>query len=111
MTPAPRDVLMNNSSYVERILAHGLAHPDRLAVKDVHRTYTTLEFRCLVVRLARALDSVGVARGGRVAIVPTLRTEALAIRYAAGLLGCPTVFCPNGGGRGRTGCPPSRGRA
>src|SRR6202012_561196 len=79
----------------------GLAHPDRLAVKDVHRTYTSLEFRCLVVRLAQALDSVGVARGGRVAIVPTLRTEALAIRYAAGLLGCPTVFCPNGGGAGR----------
>jgi hypothetical protein len=40
-------------------------------------------------------------RGDRVAILPTISPEALAVRYVVGLLGCGTVCCPNVGSEDR----------
>lgn len=92
---------MNHSSYVERILAGAEAWPYRAIVQDSHRELSAVEFRRLVMQLARALADAGVWPGDRIAIVPTITADALAVRYAAGLLGCATVFCPSTGMRGR----------
>jgi fatty-acyl-CoA synthase len=96
-----RNDLMNNPTYIERILAGAEARPYRVIVADSHRELSAGEFRRLVMQLARALADAGVWPGDRIAIVPTISADALAVRYAAGLLGCATVFCPNTGVRGR----------
>jgi fatty-acyl-CoA synthase len=92
---------MNRSSYVERILARATDRPYRVVIQDARSELSALAFRRLVNRLARALTEAGVFPGDRIAIVPTISADALAVRYAAGLLGCATVFCPNTGTRGR----------
>jgi fatty-acyl-CoA synthase len=92
---------MNPSSYVERILARANLRPSRVVIQDAGGEISALEFRRLVIRLAGALEGAGVNPGDRVAIVPTISAHALAVRYAAGLLGCATVFCPNTRVRGR----------
>ncbi|HEX3977359.1 MAG TPA: AMP-binding protein [Solirubrobacteraceae bacterium] len=92
---------MNRSTYVERILARANTRPYRVVIQDSRRELSALEFRRLVLRLARALEEAGVFPGDRVAIVPAISADAIAVRYAAGLLGCATVFCPNTGVRGR----------
>ncbi|HXD63888.1 MAG TPA: AMP-binding protein [Solirubrobacteraceae bacterium] len=92
---------MNRSSYVERLLARATDRPYRVIIQDARGELSALEFRRLVTRLARALAEAGVFPGDRIAIVPTISADALAVRYAAGLLGCATVFCPNTGTRGR----------
>jgi fatty-acyl-CoA synthase len=92
---------MNTCSYVERILARANDRPYRVVIQDARGELSALEFRQLVTRLVRALAEAGVFPGDRVAIVPTISADALAVRYAAGLLGCATVFCPNTGVRGR----------
>jgi fatty-acyl-CoA synthase len=81
--------------YFERALARAEVEPDAVVVCDRDRVLTAREFAGLVYRLARALQSTGVQRGDRVAILATISPEALAIRYAAGLLACATSFCPN----------------
>lgn len=93
--------VMKGSSFVERILAHGLDDPDWIIVVDRGREITARDFRKLVLGLARALQETWLGAGGRVAVVPTVSAEALAVRYAAGLLGCASVFCPNTGVPGR----------
>ena len=92
---------MNRIPYVERILARANTRPHRAMVQDSRGELSGLQFRRLVVRLALALEEAGVWPGDRVAIVPAITADALAVRYAAGLLGCATVFCPNTGNRGR----------
>ncbi|HEX4011602.1 MAG TPA: AMP-binding protein [Solirubrobacteraceae bacterium] len=92
---------MNRPSFVERILARATVHPDQIVLEDERGELTADELRRLVVRLARALEDVGVQPGDRVAIAGSITREALASRYAAGLLGCATVFCPNTGVPGR----------
>lgn len=92
---------MNRISYAERILARASDQPYRVIVQDSRRELSALEFGRLVARLARALQKAGVWPGDRIAIVPDASAESLAVRYAAALLGCATVFCPNTGVRGR----------
>ncbi len=83
--------------YFERALARAVHQPDAVVIADRERQLRAAEFAALVYRLARALESAGLQRGDRVAILATISPEALAIRYAAGLLACATSFCPNRG--------------
>ena len=92
---------MHRLSYVEHILARANTRPYRVVIQDSRGELSALQFRRLVVRLALALEEAGVWPGDRLAIVPAITADALAVRYAAGLLGCATVFCPNTGARGR----------
>jgi fatty-acyl-CoA synthase len=85
------------TSHVERILSRSIDDPDAVMLSDRSREFTGRHFYSLVVRLAGALRTAGLHRGDRVAILPTISPEALAVRYAAGLLGCATVYCPNVG--------------
>jgi fatty-acyl-CoA synthase len=92
---------MHHIPYVEQILARANTRPHRVMIQDSRGERSALQFRRLVIRLAVALEDAGVWPGDRVAIVPAITADALAVRYAAGLLGCATVFCPNTGVRGR----------
>ena len=83
--------------YFERALARAVHEPEAVVIADRERQLTAAEFAALVYRLARALQSAGLQRRDRVAILATISPEALAIRYAAGLLACATSFCPNRG--------------
>ncbi len=87
--------------YFERALARAVREPQAVVIADRERQLTAAEFAALVYWLAHALESAGLQRGDRVAILATISTEALAIRYAAGLLACATSFCPNRGSDGR----------
>ena len=84
-------------SFVELILDRGVSEPDAVLVADRDRRLTCAEFAGLVFRLARALEREGCKRGDRVAILATISPEALAVRCAAALLGCTTMFCPDKG--------------
>jgi fatty-acyl-CoA synthase len=84
-------------SFVERILDRAASEPDAIIVADGHRQFTSAQFADLVYRLARALAGAGVLPGERVAILATISTQALAVRCAAALNGCVTMFCPNKG--------------
>ena len=84
-------------SFVELILDRAASEPDAVIVADRERRLTCAEFAESVYRLARALDGAGVKRGDRVAILATISPEALAVRCAAALIGCVTMFCPNKG--------------
>ena len=75
---------MNRSSYVERILARATDRPYRVVIQDARGELSALAFRRLVGRLARALTEAGVFPGDRIAIVPTISAEALALRICDG---------------------------
>ena len=84
-------------SFVELILDRAGSEPDAVIIADRERRFTCAQFAALVYRLARALGSAGVTPDDRVAILATLSPEALAVRCAAALIGCVTMFCPNKG--------------
>ncbi|AMV45858.1 class I adenylate-forming enzyme family protein [Paraburkholderia caribensis] len=58
--------------------------------KDVTRG----ELRSAIYRYARALGALGIGRGAVVALHAPNRPDALAVRYAANLLGAATMFMP-----------------
>jgi fatty-acyl-CoA synthase len=87
--------------YFERALARADAEPDAIMIRDRASALSRREFAGLVYRLARALESAGLRRGHRLAILPITSPEAMAVRYAAGLLGCATSFIPNQGSERR----------
>ena len=87
--------------YFEKALERAEVAPDAVVVCDRERALTARAFAGLVYRLAGALESAGLQRDDRLAILPITSPEALAVRYAAGLLGCATSFIPNRGSEQR----------
>src|SRR4051794_29230909 len=75
-------------SHVEENLDVLAAAPDREVLIHQGRRITGGELRDLVHRLARALRARGVSRGDTVTLLSGNIPEAIAARYAAGLLGC-----------------------
>jgi fatty-acyl-CoA synthase len=94
---APPAASLPFRSFAELILDRGVSEPDAVLVADRERRLTCAEFAGLAFRLARALEREGLERGDRVAILATISPEALAVRCAAALLGCTTMFCPDKG--------------
>jgi fatty-acyl-CoA synthase len=86
---------------IDRVLGRGQTEPDRELLVEGDRRLTAGEFARLVDRLAGGLHRAGVRAGDRVAIVPTIGIDTIAVRYAALRLGCVTAFCPNTGVAGR----------
>ncbi|MGX7680238.1 class I adenylate-forming enzyme family protein [Jatrophihabitans sp. DSM 45814] len=84
-------------SYVERILDRCSSTPDAIMLSDPDRDISAKQFGALVLRLAQTLAARGLDRGDRIAILADISAEALALRYAAHLIGCATVYCPNTG--------------
>ncbi|QLE70816.1 AMP-binding protein [Streptomyces rectiverticillatus] len=75
-------------SFVDDILDALGADPAREALVHQGRRITAGEFRDLVHRLAHALRAQGLERGQSVTLLSGNLPEALAVRYAANLLGC-----------------------
>jgi fatty-acyl-CoA synthase len=84
--------------YLDRILARAADEPDSVLVRDRDRSWTAARFGGLVTALADRFAALGLGRGDVVALAAPVTPEALAARYAAGLLGCATVCCPYGEG-------------
>jgi fatty-acyl-CoA synthase len=82
-------------SHVTRILSRATTEPNAVLISDRTRTVSTSQFAQLVHRVARALIGQGVSADNRVAVVAPPTMEALAVRYAAGLVGATSVFCPD----------------
>ncbi|MET9296050.1 AMP-binding protein [Streptomyces sp. NPDC003077] len=82
------DTAQRFRSYVEDNLDALAARPERVAVVHEGRRITAGELAALVHRLAWALRSQGVDRGHTVTLLSGNLPEAIAVRYAANLIGC-----------------------
>jgi fatty-acyl-CoA synthase len=82
-------------SHVELIIGRADAEPDRVIISDDSQALTTAQFRRGVENAALDLINRGLDRGAVVALAAPISVEAVTVRYAAGLLGCATVVCPN----------------
>lgn len=84
-------------SHVELILDQATTRPDRVLISDATRRVTGAEFARGVRNAAQQLITRGITPGSVVALAAPICLEAVLVRYAAGLLGCATVVCPNAG--------------
>ncbi|MET0699530.1 MAG: class I adenylate-forming enzyme family protein [Mycobacterium sp.] len=85
-------------TYLEKLFGTLAIDPHRIALVDADHgnDWTAAEFIALTARLAEALRrSTGMTKGSVVAIVAPATVEGLAVRYATGLLGGVTVYCPD----------------
>jgi hypothetical protein len=78
-----------------------LRHSGKASDADVARLPRAMRHPSPALYLVRALETLGLGRGMRVAILAPISPEALAVRYGAATLGCVTVLCPNTGDRSR----------
>ena len=81
------DVAPRFRSHVEDILDALRQHPDREALVHGNHRITAGEFRVLVYRMAWALKAQGIERGQTVTLLSGNLPEAIAVRYAANLIG------------------------
>ncbi|MFH8336536.1 AMP-binding protein [Streptomyces sp. AM6-12] len=81
------DVAPRFRSHVEHILDALRENPDREALVYGDRRVTAGEFRALVHRMAWALQAQGIERGQTVTLLSGNLPEAVAVRYAANLIG------------------------
>ena len=79
-------------TYVDELVAALDRAGDRPVVRRDGRDTTGRELLTAIYRYARALDRLGVGRGSLVALFAPNRPEALAVRYAANLIGAGTVY-------------------
>lgn len=81
-------------SHASRAVAAATSAGEDVLLIDDHRSVTGSEFASEVRRLAWTLADLGYGPGLTVGIAAGVTIRALALRYAAGLVGCTTVFCP-----------------
>ncbi|AYN43204.1 fatty acid--CoA ligase [Streptomyces dangxiongensis] len=84
-------------SYVEHLLAVLGRHPERPAVATQDGTSVLAgRLRDSILQVAAGLTALGIRRGQTVTLLTGNRPEALAVRYAANLLGARVVFLSHG---------------
>ncbi|MEM5367787.1 AMP-binding protein [Paraburkholderia azotifigens] len=81
-------------SYVDVLLDRLEQHADRAMLRYLDGDVTGRALRASIYRHARALAMLGIKRGSLVAQFAPNCPDALAIRYAANLLGAATTFLP-----------------
>ncbi|WP_330455728.1 AMP-binding protein [Streptomyces sp. NBC_00820] len=81
------DVAPHFRSHVEDILDALRENPDREALVYGNRRVTAGEFRDLTHRMAWAMQAQGIERGQTVTLLSGNLPEAIAVRYAANLIG------------------------
>ena len=87
--------------YIEE-LVHTLAEAGtRPVLRRAGRDTTASELLAAVHRYARVLDRLGIGRGDLVALLAPNRVDALAVRYAAHLIGAGAVTWWEGSYRSR----------
>ncbi|MDT0223370.1 class I adenylate-forming enzyme family protein [Gordonia sp. AC31] len=89
------------STYVHDIEERLRHDSGDVVLADARERITGGELLELIHGLATALVTHGVRRGHRVALVAPATGEAIAVRYAAALLGASTVYCPDAGSPAR----------
>lgn len=89
--------------YIDLLLRTLRCEPSRVVAidADTGRHTSAAELAELIGRLAYALRETGITRDSVVALAAPITVEALAVRYAAAMLGAATVYCPNAADPGR----------
>src|ERR1700761_7886655 len=80
--------------YVDALLDQLENQSDRAVLRYLDHDVTGGTLRSAIFRYARALAVHGIDRGSLVALLAPNCPDALAIRYAANLLGSATMFVP-----------------
>ena len=80
--------------YVDALLEQLGIRSDKPVLRYLHTDVTGGALRRSIFRYARALEALGIGRGCLVALLAPNCPDALAIRYAANLLGAATLFTP-----------------
>ncbi|WP_168791004.1 class I adenylate-forming enzyme family protein [Paraburkholderia aromaticivorans] len=80
--------------YVDALLDQLESQSDRAVLRYLDHDVTGRTLRSAIFRYARALAVLGIGRGSLVALLAPNCPDALAIRYAANLLGAATMFVP-----------------
>ncbi|MFM0337412.1 class I adenylate-forming enzyme family protein [Paraburkholderia fungorum] len=80
--------------YVDALLDQLGTQPDKPVLRYRRTDLTGGALRSSIFRYARALEALGIGRGCLVALLAPNCPDALAIRYAANLLGAATLFMP-----------------
>jgi fatty-acyl-CoA synthase len=82
------------ATYIEDLVAVLHRAGPRAVLRYAGADTSGTELLAEICRYARALDGLGVGRGDLVALFAPNRPEALAVRYAAHLIGAATVYLP-----------------
>ena len=80
--------------YIDLLVDQLNMRSDETVIRYVSASVTARALRTSIFRYARALESLGIGAGKRVALQAPNCPDALAVRYAANLLGATTVFLP-----------------
>jgi fatty-acyl-CoA synthase len=80
--------------YVDDLVAVLRRAGSRPVLRYAGADTTGADLLAAVLRYARALDAVGIGRGDLVALLAPNRPDALAVRYAAHLVGAGAVYLP-----------------
>lgn len=81
-----------DGTYIGALLAQLARSGPREVLAWADRRLSGDDLRASVFRYARALRELGIGRGDLVALFAPNTPDALAVRYAASLLGAPSVF-------------------
>lgn len=80
--------------YVDPLLDELAARANGTVIRYQGGDVSGSALRSAIYRYARALGALGIGRGAIVALYAPNRPDALAVRYAANLLGAATMFLP-----------------
>lgn len=80
--------------YIDALLDQLNARSSETVIRYLSASVTGGALRSSIFRYARALDTLGIGRGSVVALQAPNCPDALAIRYAANLLGATTLYLP-----------------
>jgi fatty-acyl-CoA synthase len=89
------DVRHRDTLYVSRLVACLADAGPRIMLRDGNVDIAASEFLASIYRYARALMTLGIGRGSFVALFAPNCPDAIAIRYAANLIGSGTVYLSN----------------
>ena len=88
----PRPEREIEAVYVDALVARLIDQGGASILRQSGRDTTAADFLESIYRYARALSILGIKRGSVVALLVPNRVEALAVRYAASLLGAASTF-------------------
>ncbi|WP_236597187.1 AMP-binding protein [Paraburkholderia hiiakae] len=80
--------------YVDCLLDEFESRAERPVIRYEGTNVTGRALRSAVYRYARALEALGIERGSLVALFAPNRPDAIAIRYAANLIGAAAIYLP-----------------
>ena len=92
---ATGDAANRGSLYINRLVACLADAGPRIMLRHGNADITASEFLASIYRYARALMTLGIGRGSFVALFAPNCPDAIAIRYAANLIGSGTAYLSN----------------